>query len=110
MKNIVECTFDVLKNRFRCLHHTGGALLCRLEKAAKIIVVCCMLHSIAEHIGRGDDDEEEQDDDLPPVRQQNAVGVQTHNSLIQSHSTSNCFVSAFLYFHSVVFINAEKHD
>ncbi|XP_053315964.1 transcription termination factor 4, mitochondrial isoform X1 [Spea bombifrons] len=44
---VVEHTFGVLKSRFRCLDHSGGAFLYSPEKVCKIIVVCCILHNIA---------------------------------------------------------------
>ncbi|XP_063298481.1 transcription termination factor 4, mitochondrial isoform X1 [Pelobates fuscus] len=44
---VVERTFGVLKSRFRCLDHSGGAFLYSPEKVCKIIVVCCILHNIA---------------------------------------------------------------
>ncbi|XP_070592669.1 uncharacterized protein [Erythrolamprus reginae] len=44
---VVETAFGQLKMRFRCLHSTGGRLMLRPEKVAKVFVVCAMLHNMA---------------------------------------------------------------
>ncbi|XP_077777515.1 uncharacterized protein LOC114592328 isoform X1 [Podarcis muralis] len=44
---VVERAFGQLKMRFRCLHSTGGRLMLRPEKVAKVFVVCAMLHNMA---------------------------------------------------------------
>ncbi|CAI5768516.1 zinc finger protein 263-like isoform X2 [Podarcis lilfordi] len=44
---VVEQAFGQLKMRFRCLHSTGGRLMLRPEKVAKVFVVCAMLHNMA---------------------------------------------------------------
>ena len=50
-RNIVECTFGMLKSRFPGLDRTGGALLYSPEKVAQITVVCCILPNIAKRLG-----------------------------------------------------------
>ncbi|CAC5388145.1 HARBI1 [Mytilus coruscus] len=46
-RNIVERAFGVLKQRFRCLHKTGGALSYRPERSTNIIETCFRLHNLA---------------------------------------------------------------
>ncbi|KAJ1185262.1 hypothetical protein NDU88_002056 [Pleurodeles waltl] len=46
-RRIIECTFGLLKARFRCLHLTGGSLCYSPKKECQIIVACCMLHNLA---------------------------------------------------------------
>ncbi|XP_069487835.1 protein YIPF7 isoform X2 [Ambystoma mexicanum] len=43
---VIEQTFGLLKARFRCLSRSGGALLYRPEKMAKITMTCVMLHNM----------------------------------------------------------------
>uniref|UniRef100_A0A3B4T4Q7 Putative nuclease HARBI1 n=1 Tax=Seriola dumerili TaxID=41447 RepID=A0A3B4T4Q7_SERDU len=68
-RNIVERTFGVLKSRFRCLDHTGGALLYSPQKVAQITIVCCILHNIDCH-------------HRPHAGPPNAAGLQTQANLI----------------------------
>ncbi|KAJ6651616.1 hypothetical protein lerEdw1_020786 [Lerista edwardsae] len=44
---VVERAFRMLKMRFRCLQPSGARLMRTLEKAAKVFVVCAMLHNMA---------------------------------------------------------------
>uniref|UniRef100_UPI00398ECE6C putative nuclease HARBI1 n=1 Tax=Pristiophorus japonicus TaxID=55135 RepID=UPI00398ECE6C len=46
-RNIIEQTIGVLKQRFRCLDHSGGALQYSVEWGSLFIVICCMLHNLA---------------------------------------------------------------
>ncbi|KAJ1114008.1 hypothetical protein NDU88_002248 [Pleurodeles waltl] len=46
-RRVIECTFGLLKARFRCLHMTGGSLYYSPKKVYQIIVACCMLHNLA---------------------------------------------------------------
>ncbi|KAK1171354.1 putative nuclease HARBI1, partial [Acipenser oxyrinchus oxyrinchus] len=52
---VIERTFGILKCRFRCLDHSGGALKYAPEKVCKIIVLCSMLYNLAMHWGMPDD-------------------------------------------------------
>ncbi|XP_072000217.1 putative nuclease HARBI1 [Engystomops pustulosus] len=42
----IERAFGLLKSRFRCLDHSGGALLYAPETVCKIIIACAVLHNI----------------------------------------------------------------
>jgi len=42
---LVEQCFGVLKNRFRCLHISGGELQYKPVKCAKIVIACFLLHN-----------------------------------------------------------------
>ncbi|XP_069083640.1 putative nuclease HARBI1 [Pleurodeles waltl] len=69
-RRVVERTLGLLMTRFRCLHISGGAILCTPQKVCQIIVACCMLHNLtlrhhiplldAEEVGS--DDEEDNED------------------------------------------------
>ncbi|XP_067865187.1 putative nuclease HARBI1 [Heterodontus francisci] len=48
----IEQTTGLLKMRFRCLNHSGGALQYLPSRVSRIIVVCCALHNLA--MERGD--------------------------------------------------------
>ncbi|XP_029464090.1 putative nuclease HARBI1 [Rhinatrema bivittatum] len=50
-RNVIKRTFGVLKGRFQCLDHSGGALQYSAEKVMSIIVACCMLHNICQRFG-----------------------------------------------------------
>lgn len=41
MRSVDKHTFGILKSWFRCLHHSGGAMLCGPGKAWQIAVVWC---------------------------------------------------------------------
>ena len=45
---VIERTFGVLKQRFRCLDRSGGVLQYSPQKVASFVVVCCVLHNIAK--------------------------------------------------------------
>ncbi|XP_067838419.1 putative nuclease HARBI1 [Heptranchias perlo] len=45
--NIVEHTIGLLKQYFRCLDRSGGALQFSPERVGRFVVVCCMLHNLA---------------------------------------------------------------
>uniref|UniRef100_A0A3B4VLK6 DDE Tnp4 domain-containing protein n=1 Tax=Seriola dumerili TaxID=41447 RepID=A0A3B4VLK6_SERDU len=83
-RNIVECTFSVLKSRFRCLDRTGGALLYSPQKVAQITIVCCILHNIVKRQGIEHDamDVEEDCHHWPHAGPPNAAGLQTRANLI----------------------------
>ncbi|XP_067848276.1 putative nuclease HARBI1 [Heptranchias perlo] len=46
-RNIIEQTVGVLKQCFRCLDLSGGALQYSLEQVFRFVVICCMLHNFA---------------------------------------------------------------
>ncbi|CAC5420129.1 HARBI1 [Mytilus coruscus] len=46
-RNTVERAFGVLKQRFRCLHKTGGALSYKPERGTNTIESCFRLHNLA---------------------------------------------------------------
>ena len=48
---MVECTFGLLKSRFRCLDKSGGTLLYSPNFVCQIIGACCMLHNFAMRRG-----------------------------------------------------------
>ncbi|XP_029443008.1 putative nuclease HARBI1 [Rhinatrema bivittatum] len=77
-RNMIERTFGVLKGRFRCLDHSGGALQYSAEKMANIIVACCMLHNICQLFGV---DAERAPPWYPPARNQ---VLQQNSKLIHS--------------------------
>ena len=45
---VIERTFGVLKQRFRCLDKSGGVLSYTPQKVASFCVACCVLHNIAK--------------------------------------------------------------
>nr|XP_006011388.1 PREDICTED: putative nuclease HARBI1 [Latimeria chalumnae] len=49
--SVTERTFDLLKMRFQCLDHSGGALQYSPHKVCQIFLACCILHNIA--VARG---------------------------------------------------------
>ncbi|KAJ1186210.1 hypothetical protein NDU88_002993 [Pleurodeles waltl] len=46
-RRVIECTFGLLKARFRCLHMTDGSLFYSPKKVCDIIITCSMLHNLA---------------------------------------------------------------
>ncbi|XP_051866528.1 putative nuclease HARBI1 [Pristis pectinata] len=57
----VEHTIRILKQRFRCLDRSRGALQYSPHKVSKMIIACCILHNFA--LQRGLNFEEERDED-----------------------------------------------
>ncbi|XP_054717504.1 putative nuclease HARBI1 [Uloborus diversus] len=45
-RNVVERAFGLLKNRFRCLHSSGGILMYTPAKVCRIIMACAVLHNM----------------------------------------------------------------
>uniref|UniRef100_UPI00398E9A59 putative nuclease HARBI1 n=1 Tax=Pristiophorus japonicus TaxID=55135 RepID=UPI00398E9A59 len=45
--SIIESAIGILKQRFRCLDHSGGQLQYSPEMVGHFTVVCCMLHNLA---------------------------------------------------------------
>lgn len=62
---IIEKCFGVTKQRFRCLHKSGGALTYAPGKCCKIIIACFILHNmcIQANIPIIDDDEDDAEDE-----------------------------------------------
>ena len=62
---IIEKCFGVTKQRFRCLHKSGGALTYGPGKCCKIIIACFILHNmcIQANIPIIDEDEDDVEDD-----------------------------------------------
>lgn len=68
-RQIIERAFGVTKQRFRCMHRTGGEMTYAPVKCCKIIVVCMILHNMCmdanlplnEDDSDGDDDDDEHD-------------------------------------------------
>uniref|UniRef100_UPI00398EE6FF putative nuclease HARBI1 n=1 Tax=Pristiophorus japonicus TaxID=55135 RepID=UPI00398EE6FF len=46
-RNVIKQTIGLLKQRFRCLDRSGGALQYTPERVSHFVVVCCMLHNLA---------------------------------------------------------------
>jgi len=47
-RQIIEKSFGILKNRFRCLDKSAGNLLLAPERACKVITSCFILHNFAK--------------------------------------------------------------
>ncbi|XP_028315330.1 putative nuclease HARBI1 [Gouania willdenowi] len=84
-RSIVEHTCGVLKSRFRCLDRNKGGPVYSPQKLAQIVVVCCMLHNIAERHGLEHEATvvEEEHQHLPHVGLLNSAGLQARASVIQ---------------------------
>ncbi|XP_067884687.1 putative nuclease HARBI1 [Heterodontus francisci] len=76
----IEQTIGLLKMRFRCLDHSGGALRYSPARASRIVVVYCALHNLnnVQHKASSDEEgeefEEEEEGAQPPGRPGEAVG------------------------------------
>ena len=62
---VIERCFGVTKQRFRCLHKSGGSMTYAPGKCCKIILACMILHNmcIDANVPLPDDDEDEDDSD-----------------------------------------------
>ncbi|XP_067143463.1 uncharacterized protein [Centruroides vittatus] len=83
-RNTIERCFGVLKQRFRCLDlKSAGGLQYVLEKSAKIVMACAILHNICvafnipteEICGNDDDDDDGSINEMEHSANQNAVNV-----------------------------------
>uniref|UniRef100_UPI00398F3F7A putative nuclease HARBI1 n=1 Tax=Pristiophorus japonicus TaxID=55135 RepID=UPI00398F3F7A len=45
-RNCIKQTIGVLKQRYRCLDHSGGALQYSPDRVSLFVVVCCLLHNL----------------------------------------------------------------
>uniref|UniRef100_UPI00398EC0C7 putative nuclease HARBI1 n=1 Tax=Pristiophorus japonicus TaxID=55135 RepID=UPI00398EC0C7 len=81
---IVEQTIAVLKQRFRCLDHSGGPLQYSSDRVSTITIVSCILHNLAIMRGQPltpgmdvppqeEDDEEEAEEPQPRRRQRDTA-------------------------------------
>ena len=65
-RQVIERAFGLTKQRFRCIHRSGGDLTYDPAKCCKIIVTCMILHNICVNANvplDGDEDEENSDND-----------------------------------------------
>lgn len=99
-RQVIERSFGLLKQRFRCLDRSGGYLTYEPGKCCKIVVTCCILHNICvrnnlpvedEDCGEDSDDDEahsndENEGNENALQQENAVdaadGLQLRRNLI----------------------------
>ncbi|KAG0722400.1 putative nuclease HARBI1 [Chionoecetes opilio] len=85
---IVEQTFGILKSRFRCLHKSGGVLMYKPLKCAKIVTSCLLLHNrcVTSGIPVPQQLEEDEQPDVAPVdgRADHETGRVIRDSIIQN--------------------------
>lgn len=66
-RSVIERCFGLTKERFRCLHKSGGAITYSPEKCCKIVMACLILHNMCVEANVPVDDEsgneDESDDD-----------------------------------------------
>lgn len=70
---VVERAFRMLKMRFQCLQLSGARLVRTPEKAAKVFVVCAMLHNLALRRNTpllGDEEGGPEAMDIPPAEEE----------------------------------------
>ena len=73
MKHCIEKVFWVTKQRFKCIHRTGGDVIYEPEKCCKISVACMVLHNMCteRNVPLDDENEEEEgdneDDNKPQI-------------------------------------------
>lgn len=60
---VIERCFGLTKQRFRCLHKSGGSLTYSPKKCCKIVMACLILHNMCVEANIPLDDEALQDDD-----------------------------------------------
>ncbi|KAK3872119.1 hypothetical protein Pcinc_022787 [Petrolisthes cinctipes] len=62
---VVERTLGIVKNRFRCIHRSGGELQYTPLRSAKIITACLLLHNRCVRRGIPDPNDHLQEEDMP---------------------------------------------
>jgi hypothetical protein len=62
-RQVIERSFGLAKQRFRCLHKSGGQMMYSPEKCCRIVLACFILHNICvQHNIPLDEDEDEDED------------------------------------------------
>ncbi|KAK3891460.1 hypothetical protein Pcinc_004642 [Petrolisthes cinctipes] len=62
---VVERTLGIVKNRFRCIHRSGGELQYTPLRSAKIITACLLLHNRCVRRGIPDPNDHLPEEDMP---------------------------------------------
>lgn len=86
VRSQVERSIGRLKNRWRCLHSSGGALQYEPTKCCSIIFTCLLLENLCISLGLEDFDgiEEEGEDPFPPTENspnQTRLGAERRNEI-----------------------------
>lgn len=83
----IERANGVVKQRFRCLHKSGGCLMYSPQRCINIIISCLLLHNICirDNVPMPDDDDDDDgddDNDIDIPNDVNAEGRQVRDQLV----------------------------
>ncbi len=90
VRSQVERSIGRLKNRWRCLHSSGGALQYEPPKCCTIIFTCLLLENLCISLGLNDEsfeeDDEEDDNNLPVgnFNNRNRLGAERRSEISES--------------------------
>uniref|UniRef100_UPI00398E6376 putative nuclease HARBI1 n=1 Tax=Pristiophorus japonicus TaxID=55135 RepID=UPI00398E6376 len=106
-RNVVQKTMCLLKQRFRCLHHSGGELKYNPAQAAKVVAICSMLQNLAIMRGqkfpdgapeeRAEEEDERLDAELGPDTQADYATISTPPCRLQERARGGNIAAGMLH-------------